>query len=810
MLLNLFPTTLPQAIHRRKAGEAWVGRKKNKRPLHGAVMLFVTLLATLVVGKNTASAFVPRPLYFLESNGRSYPDNIAWKTLCSYLYIHNVVVMSPLEILQTRFGYSSFRLEQEAIIQSVLQRKDTFVLMPTGGGKSLCYQVPALLLDGLTVVISPLIALMKDQVDALRLNGVQAAYLNSTQSGAEQDAIISKVLSKEMKLLYLAPESSFFRRLSSFNVSLVAVDEAHCISHWGHDFRPEYLLLNQLKQTLPNVPVIALTATADKVTQRDIIEKLALRSPSVFVSSFNRANIRYTVEPKKRSFEKLLGFLDTRKEESGIIYCLSRVATESLAADLAKEGFNVLPYHAGMEKEQRARHQEMFLRDDVKIMVATIAFGMGIDKSNVRYVVHMDLPKNIESYYQETGRAGRDGLESEALLYYTYADVSKMKKFVEIEGNAEQTRIYLKKLDQMAAYGDLVTCRRQYLLNYFDEPAPSYCGNCDICLTQVEREEGTVQAQKVLSAVTRLQERFGTNYVIDVLRGSNSAKIMDDHKALKTFGVGADTSKEEWASIIRDLLAQGYLAKSDGTYPVLKLTSKSAAVLRGAERVMLVRSKEKLPAPMMQVSEESADYEAPLFVILKKVRTSLAQEENVPPYVVLSDASLRELATFLPLDRASMRGISGFGELKVERYGPAFEDAIVRYCEENNLTTRMHLKSPKRTSSGRRERPERPQRENETKQQTLDLFKAGHLPGDIAALRNLSVGTVENHLAFYVQYGKLPVEELVRPAKIPTIQLAIEQVGGKMLAPIKEKLGAGFTYGEIKAVMAYLEFKATS
>jgi len=712
--------------------------------------------------------------------------------------------MSPLEILQTRFGYSSFRLEQEAIIQAVLQGRDTFVLMPTGGGKSLCYQVPALLLDGLTVVISPLIALMKDQVDALRLNGVQAAYLNSTQSGAEQDAIINKVLAKEMKLLYLAPESAFFRRLSSFRVSLVAIDEAHCISHWGHDFRPEYLMLNQLKQTLPNVPVIALTATADQVTQKDIVEKLALRNPAVFVSSFNRANIRYTVEPKKRSFEKLLGFLETRKEDSGIIYCLSRVATENLAADLAKEGFNVLPYHAGMEKDQRAKHQEMFLRDEVKIMVATIAFGMGIDKSNVRYVVHMDLPKNIESYYQETGRAGRDGLESEALLYYTYADVSKMKKFVEIEGNAEQTRIYLKKLDQMAAYGELMTCRRQYLLNYFDEPAGDHCGNCDICLTQVEREEGTVQAQKVLSAVTRLQERFGANYVIDVLRGSQSAKILDEHRTLKTFGVGADTSKEQWTSIVRDLLAQGYLAKSEGAYPVLKLTPKSAAVLKGTERVMLVKSQEKLETV---AADEGAEYEAPLFALLKKVRLTLAQEENVPPYIVLSDASLRELATYLPLDKASMRKISGFGEMKIERYGPSFEDAIVRYCEENGLATRIQLKSPKRTT--RSDRPERPARETETKQESFELFKAGHTIEEIASLRNLSVVTIEGHLAFYIQLGKLAVEQIVSPAKIPTIQRAIELVGGKMLTPIKEELGDGYSYGEIKAVMAYMEFRAS-
>ena len=473
--------------------------------------------------------------------------------------------MSPLEILQTRFGYSSFRLEQEAIINAVLQKKDTFVLMPTGGGKSLCYQIPALIFDGLTVVISPLIALMKDQVDALRLNGVQAAFLNSTQSAQQQEEILQKVNSKELKLLYLAPESTFFKKISSFDVSLIAIDEAHCISHWGHDFRPEYLMLAQLKRSMPHVPVIALTATADRLTRKDILEKLELNNPVTFVSSFNRANIRYTVEQKKRSFEKLLDFLEKRKDEPGIIYCLSRASTETLANDLSEEGFEALPYHAGMEKEKRAKHQEMFLRDEVKIMVATIAFGMGIDKSNVRYVVHMDLPKNIESYYQETGRAGRDGLDSEALLFYSYADVSKMKKFVEIEGNTEQTEIYLKKLDQMATYGDLSTCRRKYLLNYFDEETSDYCGNCDSCLTRVERVDGTILAQKVLSAVARLQERFGAGYIIDFLRGSNTVKIQEDHKAIKTFGIGAELPKEEWSAIIRDLLSQGYLAKSEGT-----------------------------------------------------------------------------------------------------------------------------------------------------------------------------------------------------------------------------------------------------
>lgn len=707
--------------------------------------------------------------------------------------------MNPLEILQTQFGYSSFRLEQEAIINAVLQKKDTFVLMPTGGGKSLCYQIPALVFDGLTIVISPLIALMKDQVDALRLNGVQAAFLNSTQNTYEQESILTKVKSKELKLLYLAPESTFFKKISSFPVSLIAIDEAHCISHWGHDFRPEYLMLAQLKRTMPHVPVIALTATADRLTRRDILEKLELRNPLTFVSSFNRPNIRYTVEPKKKSFGKLLDFLGTRKDESGIIYCLSRASTETLAIDLTEQGFKALAYHAGMEKEQRAKHQEKFLRDEVKIMVATIAFGMGIDKSNVRYVVHMDLPKNVESYYQETGRAGRDGLDSEALLFYSYADVSKMKKFVEIEDNPEQTKIYLRKLDQMATYGDLNTCRRKYLLNYFDQATSDYCGNCDICLTRVERVDGTVSTQKVLSAVSRLQQRFGAGYVIDFLRGSNASKIHEDHKQLKTFGIGADLSREDWNEIIRDLLSQGYLTKSDGLRPVLTLTTKSALVLKGVEQVMLTKTKEKI-----EVEEHKADYETALFQQLKDVRRQLAADENVPAYIVLSDASLLEIATYLPHNKEEFRKISGFGEVKIEKYGKQFWEVVADYCTARQLKSRIHFKSPKR------QRRERPERESETKQQSFDLLKKGYSIEQIGELRGLSPATIEGHLAFYVQQGKLNIHELIEPSKIPVIQEAIEKIGGKAVTPIKQTLGDSYGFGEIRLVMAHMEFMSSS
>jgi ATP-dependent DNA helicase RecQ len=714
--------------------------------------------------------------------------------------------MDPLSILQQKFGYASFRLEQEAIIQSVLQKKDTFVLMPTGGGKSLCYQIPALLLDGLTVVISPLIALMKDQVDALRLNGVEAAYLNSSQTYQEQETILLKARQKKLKLLYLAPEkllngdkkSPFLHTLISFDISLIAIDEAHCISHWGHDFRPEYLALAQLKKSLPNVPVIALTATADRLTQKDIVDKLELKDPAIFISSFNRANIRYTVESKKGSFEKLLNFLTARKDESGIIYCLSRRSTESLAEDLTQEGFAALPYHAGMDREQRAKHQEMFLRDEVRIMVATIAFGMGIDKSNVRYVVHMDLPKNIESYYQETGRAGRDGLDSEALLFYSAGDVVKMKKFAMIENNPEQTGIALQKLDQMGRFGEINSCRRKYLLNYFDEAAADYCGNCDICLTRFELYDGTSEAKIILTAVTELEEKFGIGHLIDFLRGSSAAKILEDQKTLKSYGVAANTSKDALQTQIYDLIARQYLFKTSGMYPVIRITEKGRVVLSENGKVMLTKTKEKIVAPQ-ETQEKTLAHEAELLQQLKEVRRQLAAKENVAAYIVLSDATLLELATYLPHTHEEFSRISGFGQLKLQKYGTQFRSVVAAYCLERNLSSRIHLKAPKRQYKERKER------DSDTKKQTLKLFLEGNSVDQIAALRNLSVLTIESHLAFYIQQGKLSIEQLISPEKIPAIQQAVEKIGGKALTPIKDSLGDKYSFGEIRYVIAYIE-----
>jgi ATP-dependent DNA helicase RecQ len=637
-------------------------------------------------------------------------------------------------------------------------------------------------------------------VDALRVNGIEAAYLNSSQTYQEQDAILNAVRLKKLKLLYLAPEKllgnamTLLKTLRNLGVSLIAIDEAHCISHWGHDFRPEYLMLSNVKESFPEVPVIALTATADKITQKDIVEKLELTNPAIFISSFNRPNIRYVVEPKNDSFNKLLDFLSLHNKDSGIIYCLSRKSTETLVADLGLQGFKAVAYHAGMDREQRSKNQDLFLRDHVRIIVATIAFGMGIDKSNVRYVVHMDLPKNIESYYQETGRAGRDGLDSEALLFYSFNDVSKLKRFALIENNAEQTEILLKKLDQMGRYGELVTCRRKYLLNYFDEKAGDHCGNCDVCLSKVELFDATILAQKVISAVARLQEKFGASYVIDILRGSHSARILEGHKALKIFGAGADMSREAWNKVVRELVERGYLLKSDGMYPVLRLAANSEAVLKGEHKVMLTQQKIKT-AQWQQPSETA--YETKLLDKLKEVRRKLAAAENLAPYIVLSDAALTELAMYLPQNLEDLRKVSGFGELKVQKYGTQFLETVVDYCDKHKLSSRIHMKAPKRTHSAR------PERENETKQQSVALLLQGKSVEEIAALRKLSPLTVESHLAFYIERGKLSVAQLMDISRMPAIEEAIAQTGGNMLSPVKTLLGESYSYAEIRYVMAH-------
>lgn len=712
-------------------------------------------------------------------------------------------IITPHQILTSVFGYPAFRHNQEAIIDRLLQGKDAVVLMPTGGGKSLCYQVPALCLPGVTIVVSPLIALMKDQVDALVLSGVKAAFLNSTQSGGEQAFIMQQLRRNELKLLYVAPERlvggdiPFLHFLQGIPLSLFAIDEAHCISQWGHDFRPEYRVLSQLKEVFPNIPVIALTATADSLTKDDIIRQLQITNYHVFENSFNRPNISYYIKPKKNYYDALLEYLEAHKEDSGIIYCLSRNATEKLAGDLLADGFSAAAYHAGLEKNLRDERQDLFLRDDIKIMVATIAFGMGINKSNVRFVVHADLPKNIEGYYQETGRAGRDGLPSEAILFFGAGDVMKLRGFAQVENNPEQTKILLKKLDQMVQLCETKGCRRKYLLNYFGEQAPDYCGSCDTCLHEPALQDCTVIAQKILSTVYRIKQGFGARYMIDILKGSNSEKIRKEHKSLSVYGIGKDRPKEEWMHYTKELLQYNYLKQSESEFPVLQLTEKSQNVLFRGEKVFLTAPVQISIANEPVIYQKHA-YEKPLFEELKKLRNRIAHEENVPAYLIFSDSSLLDLATYLPVAQDDLPEISGFGAYKIEKYGRPFLELIHDYCQENRLGSRMNIKQPKKAKRASATR----EGASDTKKVSYEMYRAGNTIAEIAESRQLAYTTIETHLSYFVSTGEIDIHEFVPADKQELIEQAIAKYGRLGLKQLKDNLPVEISYGEIRMVAA--------
>ena len=709
-----------------------------------------------------------------------------------------------LEQLKAYFGFDQFLPLQGEIITKVLSKQDTLVLMPTGGGKSLCYQLPALRFNGLTLVVSPLIALMKDQVDGLRANGVPAGLLNSTLSPQESSQIQNQARQGQIKILYIAPERlalpGFQRFLQSLEVSLIAIDEAHCISEWGHDFRPDYRNLKSLRQEFPGVPVIALTATATTQVREDIVNQLGLNEPEIFISSFNRPNLTYTIEPKAEPLGTLLNLLDKHPGGSTIIYRFSRKATEETALELTDRGFDALPYHAGLDRNLRRETQEKFIRDQVQIVVATIAFGMGIDKPDVRLVVHYDLPKTVEGYYQETGRAGRDGFPSDCVLFYSYGDRSKQEYFIsQIEDYDERSKAHTK-LDQILAFCDLQTCRRAYLMEYLGEPWPKTdCGGCDICLLPREEFDATEIAQKVLSTAIRTGERFGVNYLVDVLRGANNKAVRDrSHHELPVFGISRDMDSDELKEMVRSLVSNGLLAQQGSGYPTLAVSAQGRKFLNNRESLMLTRPKQttnSMPKNFDTSGRETA-FDTKLFDELAALRLEIATEREVPAYVIFGNKSLQQMAYHMPRDEDSFSKISGVGDAKLREYSRPFLKVIAEYIDANTQITsikRVPVAAPKK----------RPNRGiSMSIRETRDLIGQGMSLSEVAEQRGISETTIRSHLERLVQEGgQVDLDHLMPPDdRRINIELAFRELGDARLTPVRDMLGEDYTWDELAVV----------
>ena len=714
-----------------------------------------------------------------------------------------------LDTLKKVFGFQDFRPNQEAIIGKILEKRDVFAVMPTGGGKSLCYQLPARMMKGTTVVISPLISLMKDQVDAALENGISAALLNSSLKPQEMSSVYRQLKGGEIELLYVSPErfamQAFLDQLKSIPVSLFAIDEAHCVSEWGHDFRPDYLSLSNITKTFPDIPVAAFTATATSKVQDDIISKITLRSPFTVRASFNRPNLFYTVKGKDRLELQILEFIREHPEDPGIIYRTTRDSVDDLADLLSANGIKALPYHAGLSSEVRKQNQEAFNRDEAAVIVATIAFGMGIDKSNVRFVIHADLPKNIESYYQETGRAGRDNEPADCILFFGRGDIPKIRFFIDQISDEKERSIAMEKLNRTVRYASHNLCRRRQLLEYFGEDYPEEnCNTCDICTGTAEKIDVTTDAQIFMSAMSRTDQRFGITHIIDIVIGADTKRIRElGHEKIKTYGRGKDKDKNHWRFLVDELLAQDIICQDGGQYPVLKLTDRGNNVLYGKKEVTALKREEKKKLYRAGKSGEFEPYDKSLFEKLRALRKEIADEQQVPPYIIFSDKTLHEMCRYYPSDLSAMQNISGIGDVKLERYGAAFTKTMKTWLDEN-----PGISIPDRTAFVQPVSLPQNRKKGKSLEATLELFKKGGSLEGIAEERGLAASTIAGHLEELIRReDDIDIDRLVDPAKREKISEFFLSKKEWLLNPVIEDFKGVVSYEEARLVRAFLKRK---
>lgn len=714
-----------------------------------------------------------------------------------------MVVYPDLEsTLKHYFGYDAFRPGQRQVIEAALHNQDMLVVMPTGGGKSLCFQLPALIKSGITVVVSPLIALMQDQVDALQRNGIAATFLNSSLSGQKTRSREQAILAGKVKLLYVAPERLMSDRFLPFldlvhhqvGIGAFAIDEAHCVSEWGHDFRPEYRQLSKLRDRYSQVPTWALTATATERVRTDIIQQLELRQPNIHIASFNRPNLYYDVRPKTQyAYAELLQLLRAT-DGACIVYCLTRKQVDELTLKLKHDKISVLSYHAGLSDEERSHNQTSFIRDDARVMVATIAFGMGIDKPDVRHVIHFNLPRNLESYYQESGRAGRDREPSKCTLFFGFGDIKTIEWSIGQKSDPQEQLVARQQLRQVLDYAEGTTCRRTIQLGYFGERFAGGCGNCDNCCYPKPVQDWTTEAMKFLSCVARSQERFGMGHIIDILRGAKTEKIRQHkHDQLSTYGIGKDRKVDDWRLLGRSLLHQGFIDQSNDGYGILKLNAQSWEIMRRQRQVAIaVPTVERVSNG--EAIEKSAEAEI-LFQRLRTLRKQLADLQGVAPFVIFADSTLKGMALYRPQTKENLGKISGVGTHKLSEYGDTFVREITAFCQEHNLpsidipvTGRNSSRRDSKTPSG-------------TELVTLGLYQQGLSIQEIAIKRNFSTGTIITHLANLIEKNQeLNIGQIVSETKQQKIWQVLETLGDVALTPIKEYLGVDYTYDEIRLV----------